>query len=188
MNIDKIRFDVFIKGELVDLVILTEEIVENTNWYNWFNDEENTKYMQKHYFPNTKAMQLEFFKNEIENSNTKIQLGILHKQDQIMIGTLSLNNIDFMNRKCEISGFIGEKKYQTLKPFIEANQMLIKHAFDQLNMNRIYGGSLNKDVADLFVRLLHFDEEGILKEDVYKNAKYNEIYLIGLTRNKYYIK
>ena len=94
----KIKFDVFIKGELIDLVVLTEEIIEKTNWYNWFNDEENTKDMQKHYFPNTKEIQLKFFKNEIENSNTKIQLGILHKKDQIMVGTLSLNNIDFMNR------------------------------------------------------------------------------------------
>ena len=90
-----------------------------------------------------------------------------------------------MNRKCEISGFIGEKKYQTLKPFVEANKLLIKHAFEHLNMNRIYGGSLNKDVADLFVRLLHFDEEGVLKEDVFKNNKYNNVYLIGLSEKKY---
>ena len=46
---EKIEYDVFIKGELVDLVVLTEEIVEKTNWYNWFNDEETTQHMQKHY-------------------------------------------------------------------------------------------------------------------------------------------
>lgn len=34
---EEIIFNVFIKGELVDLVVLTEEIVEKTNWYNWFN-------------------------------------------------------------------------------------------------------------------------------------------------------
>ena len=45
-NESKINFDVFIKGELIDLVVLTEEIIEKTNWYNWFNDEENTKNMQ----------------------------------------------------------------------------------------------------------------------------------------------
>ena len=31
--------DIFIKGEDTDLVVLTSEIVEQTNWYNWFNDE-----------------------------------------------------------------------------------------------------------------------------------------------------
>ena len=175
-----LNYDVFIKGDLVDLVILTEEIVEYTNWYKWFNDEENMYYMQKHYFPNTKIMQHEYFKNEIRDSNTKIQLGILHKKDQLLIGTISLNNIDMLNRKCEISGFIGEKKYQTLKPFIEANNMLIKHAFEQLGMNRIFGGSINKDVALLFVKFLNFKIEGTLKQDVYKNNSYNDVYLIGL--------
>ena len=73
MNDEKnIKFDVFIKGERVDLVVLSEELIEITNWYNWFNDEENTRFMQKHYFPNTKQMQLEYFKNEIENNQTII--------------------------------------------------------------------------------------------------------------------
>jgi [ribosomal protein S5]-alanine N-acetyltransferase len=186
MNDEKnIKFDVFIKGERVDLVVLSEEIVEKTNWYNWFNDEENTKYMQQHYFPNTKTFQLEYFKNEIENSKNKLQLCIYHKNDQIMIGTISLNNINYLHRKCSISGFIGEKKYQSLKPFIEANKLLIKHAFEQLNMNRIYGGSMRKSVTDMFVKLLKFENEGILKEDVFKNNKYYDVYLIGLSKNNY---
>ena len=44
-----LKFEVFIKGDLVDLVVLTEEVVKKTNWYKWFNNEETTKNMQKHY-------------------------------------------------------------------------------------------------------------------------------------------
>ena len=181
MNI-KTQFDIFIKGTNIDLVVLTSEIVGQTNWYSWFNDEENTEYMQQHYFPNSKELQLKYFKEEIEGSDKKLQLGIYHKKDKILIGTISLNNIDFQHRKCEISGFIGEKKYQTLKPFLEANKLLIKHAFEQLNMNRIYGGALNKDVSDFFVRMLNFETEGVLIDDVYKNGKYHDVYLIGLLK------
>ena len=47
---NNIRYDVFIKGELVDLVVLTEDIVDKTNWYNWFNDEENTKFTNNHHY------------------------------------------------------------------------------------------------------------------------------------------
>ena len=181
MNL-KTQFDVFIKGTNIDLVVLSSEIVGQTNWYSWFNDEENTEYMQQHYFPNSKELQLKYFKEEIEGSDKKLQLGIYHKKDKILIGTISLNNIDFQHRKCEISGFIGEKKYQTLKPFLEANKLLIKHAFEQLNMNRIYGGALNKDVSDFFVRMLNFETEGVLIDDVYKNGKYHDVYLIGLLK------
>ena len=178
-------FDIFIKGDVVDLVVLTGEIVEKTNWYKWFNDEENTKYMQKHYYPNSKELQLKYFKEEIEGSDKKLQLGIYHKKDKYLIGTISLNNINFQHRKCEISGFIGEKKYQTLKPFLEANKLLIKHAFEQLNMNRIYGGALNKDVSDFFVRMLNFETEGVLIDDVYKNGHWNNVHLIGLLKKDY---
>lgn len=31
---NKINYDVFIKGDLIDLVCLNEEIVEKSNWYN----------------------------------------------------------------------------------------------------------------------------------------------------------
>jgi len=184
MNI-KTQFDIFIKGTNIDLVVLSSEIVGQTNWYSWFNDEENTEYMQQHYFPNSKELQLKYFKEEIEGSDKKLQLGIYHKKDKILIGTISLNNIDFQHRKCEISGFIGEKKYQTLKPFLEANKLLIKHAFEQLNMNRIYGGALNKDVSDFFVRMLNFETEGVLIDDVYKNGHWNNVHLIGLLKKDY---
>ena len=184
MNL-KTQFDVFIKGTNIDLVVLSSEIVGQTNWYSWFNDEENTEYMQQHYFPNSKELQLKYFKEEIEGSDKKLQLGIYHKKDKILIGTISLNNIDFQHRKCEISGFIGEKKYQTLKPFLEANKLLIKHAFEQLNMNRIYGGALNKDVSDFFVRMLNFETEGVLIDDVYKNGHWNNVHLIGLLKKDY---
>ena len=40
---DKMEYDVFIKGKLIDLVCLSEEIVEKSNWYKWFNDEEITQ-------------------------------------------------------------------------------------------------------------------------------------------------
>ena len=179
------NFDVFIKGESIDLVVLTNEVVEKTNWYNWFNDAQNTAHMQKHYFPNSKELQLQYFRGEIEGNDKKIQLGIYHKKDKILIGTISLNNIDFQHRKCEISGFIGEKKYQTLKPFLESNKLLIKHAFDQLNMNRIYGGTLNKDVSRFFTRLLNFKEEGVLINDVYKNGNWNNVYLIGILKGDF---
>ena len=56
MNSKKIKYDVFIKGQKIDLVVLNEEIIEFTKWYNWFNDSEITSFMQKHYYPNSKEV------------------------------------------------------------------------------------------------------------------------------------
>ena len=82
---NKINYDVFIKGDLVNLVVLTEEIVKKTNWYKWFNDEESTKNMQKHYFPNTVAIQLNYFNEHILNNKTKLQLGVVEKKNKHLL-------------------------------------------------------------------------------------------------------
>ncbi|MBU1055052.1 MAG: GNAT family N-acetyltransferase [Proteobacteria bacterium] len=181
----EIQYDIFIKGNLIDLVCLNESIALNSNWYNWFNDEENMYNMQKHYFPSTRESQVNFFRTVINNSATMLQVGIFHKKDQILIGVISLSKIDYLNRKCEISGFIGEKKYQNIQNFLEANRLLICHAFEQLNMNRIYGGAIKNEIAELYLRSLGFTREGLLVEDVYKNGMYNDVHLIAISQKRY---
>jgi len=185
MDKDIIVYDPFLKGEIVDLVVLTQDIAEKTRWYNWFNDEENMHNMQKHYFPNTREDQIAFFNTEISGSESKLQLGIFHKKDKALIGMIGLYNIDLLNRKCGISGFIGETKYQDLQNFLEANRLLIRHAFEQLNVNRVYGGTMINEIAELYVRSLGFVREGVLVEDVYKNGRYYDAYLIALSRKHY---
>jgi len=175
----EIQFDVFLKGDNLDLVGLTEEIVEKSNWYNWFNNEENMQTMQKHYFPNSREDQMNFFKNEICGNKNKLQLGIFHKIDQVLIGTISLSNIDYLNRKCEIGGLIGETKYKSINYWLEANRILIRHAVDTLNMHRIHGASIAKEVSIFYERLLGFKTEGILKQDIYKNGSFQDVYLFA---------
>jgi len=173
-------YDVFISGEKVDLVVLDQKCVDVSNWYKWFNDEETTFDMQKHYFPNTKAMQLEYFKEHIESDNSKLQLGILEKKDNVLIGIIALGSIDYHNRKCEIGGLIGEKAYRSLAYWLEANKLIINHAFKQLNMLRIYGGTMSYEVMQMYVKALKFSHEGTLISDVFKNGKHNDVYLVGL--------
>ena len=68
--------DVFLSGKYVFLKALTKEDAINSNWYGWFNDEELSQTIQKHYFPNNREAQLDFWEKNIQNSNSKIQLGI----------------------------------------------------------------------------------------------------------------
>jgi capsular polysaccharide biosynthesis protein len=45
--------------------------------------EESTKNMQKHYFPNTVAIQLNYFNEHILNNKTKLQLGVVEKKVEV---------------------------------------------------------------------------------------------------------
>lgn len=175
-------FDVFIKGEGINLVVLTSEVVDKTNWYKWFNDEETTKNMQKHYFPNSRELQHKYLNDEIIGSTKKIQLGIVQKNKNLFCGVISLSNIDLLNNSCEISLIIGEAKSRKLEYFIEATKLTCKHAFYSLNINRVYSGTISKEIDELFCRALGFQHEGVLKQAVFKNGIYHDVYQHALLR------
>ena len=176
----KLTYDVFLSGLDVDLIVLTQEIAENSSWYSWFNESETTNSMQQGYFPNTPQKQLKYFKDHIESSKTKIQLGILHKSDNVFIGVISLNNIDYLNKRCEVAGLIGNRRYKAIKYFLEANKLMFKHAVNTLGMHRIAGGSLSKEVAMYYERMLGFQQEGVHRQEVFKNGKFNDVFYFAL--------
>ena len=177
---EEIKYDVFIKGKNINLICLNDDIALSSNWHNWFNDELTTKGMQKHYFPNTANQQLKFFQTNIQDNITKLQLGIVYKVDNKLIGMISLNNIDFINKTCEIAGLIGESEYRNFENYVEASRLIIIHAFDTLNMHRIYGGTISKELKELHCRMLGFTFEGTQKESIFKDGKYHDTYMIGL--------
>lgn len=178
--------DIFLKGKHVYLVALTRDQVASSNWYGWFNDEELCKTLQQHYFPNTLDLQLEFYEKNIANSGSKLQLGICKIDDPKLLGIISLNNIDFINRKTEISAVIGEVEGRNINIFREACMLICDHAFNSLNMNKIYGGSISKELVDLMCRFLKGKREGIARSDIFKHGKYHDAHLYGILREEFY--
>ena len=88
-------------------------MLRNTNWYNWFNDEETTYGMQQHYFPNNKEKQKNF-NEQIKDNPGKLQLGIVHIKDDILIGMIFLSDINTINKTAEFAIIIGEKNIEIL--------------------------------------------------------------------------
>ncbi len=175
--------DIFIKGKLLDLIVLDEMSIENSNWYKWFNNEETTLHMQKHYFPNTKQMQVNFLEQLYCNQST-LQLGIFDKKKQIIFGVISLSNIDLINRNADWSVLIGEKEYRNLFYVNEAIDLILRHAFFTLNLYKVNGGYVEtlKEWGVFMMKRYNFKEEGRLKSQMYKNGEYLDIFLIGLLK------
>lgn len=179
--------DIFIKGKYINLKLLSEEDIENSNWYGWFNSEETTKYMQKHYIPNSEYKQKNFL-CKLEEDSSKIQLGIVTVKDSKFIGIVSIQNINNINRTAEISLMIGEKEYRKAHFTEEAMRLMIEHAFETLNLRKIYGGTISEEWAFYLKRMFGFQDEGLFKEHVYKNGEYKDIFRIALFKKSYYIK
>lgn len=180
------RRSVFIKGKSVMLKVLTEADVENSGWYGWFNDQAVTNYLQHGRFPNTMEKQREFLRSEVANrTSNKVQLGVLPIGDTKIVGVISLNKIDWINRLAEIALVIGERRQQGLG--FEAMALLMRHAFLRLNLNRIWAGQhvdLDKWRETLICHL-GFQEEGRLRQALFWQGKFVDAVLIGCLREDF---
>jgi len=185
MTID--QRDIFIRGKSIFLKALTREDVSSSGWYSWFNDESTCETLQKHYFPNTLETQIEYWEklSQASKHGTCIQLGICKYGDDRVLGIISLNNIDHINHKAEISAVIGEADGKDIRTISEAWRLIFWHGFNVLNLHRIYGGSISKSVVDLMCRVAACSPEGVRKEDIFKNGEYVDMYEYGVLRNSF---
>lgn len=174
---------IFIAGQNVDLTVLTEEDARDSSWFDWFNDPRATRYLQKHHFPNSREEQVEYFLTSVIGQTERIQLGLQVSGD--LVGVISLNDIEWINRKAEISLVIGSEQHRRMKVSLEAMSLLIAHGFDTLNLHRIYGGTIASDWATLLVRALGFRSEGVFRGDVYKDGCYCDVYFVGLLKEEF---
>src|SRR6056300_1501143 len=98
-NVSNHKLEIFISGELVDLSIATADFAENSNWYNWFNSTELTRFLYQGVYPNTREDQLTFFKSI---PNDRLVLVIVDKKGR-NIGVISLSSINPIQKSCDIA-------------------------------------------------------------------------------------
>jgi ribosomal-protein-alanine N-acetyltransferase len=177
--------DIFLKGRHVILKVLTRDDVMSSGWYGWFNDEELCRTLQKHYFPNTMESQAAFWEKRIQSPSDLLQLGICRPEGGPIVGIISLSSIDFINRNAEFSIVIGDRSAQNLSIFVDSCKLLFNHAFYTLNMNRIFGGSISKELVTLLCRMLNCKNEGISRQQVYKHGQYHDAYRYAVLREDF---
>ena len=186
-------FNNFLEGNKVDLIILDKNVVKNTDWYSWLNYQKNTELLETGKFPNTIEKQLEYLKTEIiskkkllsnDKTDKKVQLGIVDKQTNILIGMVSAYNFNYFSRTCNVSVIIDLKKKlkNRLETFKESQDLIIEHIFFKMNFRKIYSGTSSEKLSILTEKLWGFKREGVLKQHEFVNGKYVDSYLIGLFR------
>ncbi|MCD8300147.1 MAG: GNAT family N-acetyltransferase [Clostridiales bacterium] len=100
------------------------------------------------------------------------------------IGSMYINDIDRINHRCESGWFIAEKGGLSLKEIVSIQQNANQYLFENLGMNRIYGGVLdiNFNAASLINRLVGLKEEGRMKQHIYKDGRYHDVIMVGITK------
>ncbi|WP_054694939.1 GNAT family N-acetyltransferase [Syntrophomonas palmitatica] len=121
---------------------------------------------------------------QLKNDKTRIRWIIW--ADDIPIGSMYLDEIDYENSSCSGPGwFIVEKKYLDFKQLVSLHRNCCDYVFNVLGLNRLYGSVMteNKGVLQL-VKLCGFEIEGERKH-VEKDGVFHDWILVGLTRDQW---
>lgn len=176
----------FLEGKDIFLAPLSKKI-DLDSYAAWLNDQETTRYMASGRFPVT-VSSLKKYIDSHDGKDDGMLLGIFVKKTKKHVGNIALSAIDWRNRHAEVGIIIGDKKSRGKGYGSQAIMLIAAHAFDKLNMHKLYAGVIEGNEASrkAFMRS-GFKEEALLKEHFYLNGEYMSCHRMGfLGRNPEY--
>ncbi len=121
------------------------------------------------------------------DSQTSIYFAITFMDSDEIIGYASITDIDFRNGSCFWSGIKIDKTKSGKGVGTEVALKILKYAFEELRMERCTGECLENHEAVLRMLLkVGFKKEGLMRNRLYKNGKYNSQWLLSVIREEYF--
>jgi len=128
----------------------------------WLNDFETTDYIGRSAYITTLEGEKQYFE---ENLNKNYNFFIITLKEDKLIGTVGLENYDFINRTATLGIFIGDKGYRNEGYGTEAFSARIKYAFDVLGLRRIENGYfVNNEKSKRMQEKLGYRNEGLRRK------------------------
>jgi len=152
----------------------------NGNYVFWLNDPEVCRYNSHGEQKYTRQMAKKFI-GSLQGDTTKEVWAVYLKKTDLHIGNISLQRIDFKNKNAEIAYLFGEKQCWGKGYAKEASRVLLKRAFEDLRLHRVYfGTNINNIAMQKLGKSLGFKKEGVLQDAQLKNGVFNHIVIFGL--------
>lgn len=103
-----------------------------------------------------------------------------------MIGNIGLLNLDSRIRSCEVGIFIGEKSLWNQGYGTEAMQLILRHAFNTLNLNRVFlrVHETNPRAVRAYEKA-GFVLEGRERQGQYSNGQYYDVLHMSVLRSEW---
>lgn len=103
------------------------------------------------------------------------------------VGLVCLEDIDWKNRSFQVPIKLMEQRNSMSGVGLDAHIAMLRYAFDELQMHRAWGATLEYNQASLNMqKLCGYKVEGRRRSAVYKGGKYYDLILTGLLRDEYY--
>lgn len=173
-----------LKGDNIILRPLKISDIEIAN--KWRNDFDLIKLTLGIRFPKTFVMDQNWFNAAlVDTSNRNIYFGVEENHSSELIGIIQLNQIDYISQVCDFGIVIGNNEAIGKGYGKEAMYLLFNYGFEQLHLRKICLKvvDFNTRAIELYKKV-GFVEEGCLKNHVYYDGKYHNVYQMALFNNE----
>lgn len=159
---------------------------DHLSLYEWRNDFNITDLLGGNRFYVSKQREKEWVEAAIKEDKNNLRLAICLTENHCLIGLVNLTNIDHVNKKAEFSIIIGDKNQQGKGYGLFATQLMLKHAYEELNLHKVWLSVLqtNKNAQHIYQKI-GFITDGILRQDVFKNNKYQNLIIMSMLKDEY---
>ncbi len=114
-----------------------------------------------------------------------IRWGIIHKENEKLIGTMGYDGIQIKNKRADI-GYDINLNYWRQGFATEAIDEIIKFGFDKLGLNRIGAVVYPDNIASLnLLNKIGFSKEGLLREYIIQNNRERDTIVLSLLKKEY---
>lgn len=178
---DTPHYDVFLTGELVDLVVPNERAIRTDRWYAWLNDQALTRNMEQGMFPKTAETQTRYLA-ELLASPSRLALMIKPKEEDALVGICSLAKISHVTRQADFAMVVARRTPSFKSSFygMEAKCLMTEHAFETIGLERInsYQSTALKDWQRWQI-LFGYKMEGIMRKAFRKGYRTYDLMVSG---------
>lgn len=155
----------------------------------WRNDYDIQNLTCGHFRYVSSQMEKSWVEEQMMNNRQNIYLAIiLNDGSDRMIGYTSINNINYLDRNAKGGGIvIGDKESRNIDILVDANILLGRHIFCDLNLHRISGACLEEHTESrMMMELFGMRLEGIEYDSIYKNGRFHNKCLYSLLSTDYF--
>lgn len=123
-----------------------------------------------------------------EHDTYKFWAVCTNDEEKRIIGWVSLSKIDKKNRSaCFHSIVIADSDYKTGIAWIESYLFVYEQAFEIIGLNRVYGTCrVDHKLSMRMSPTMFSQKEGILREAIYDNGRYVDLYAAALLAKEYF--
>jgi len=114
-----------------------------------------------------------------------VTMGVEIEETEQLIGVMFLMHVNHIHRSAELA-FLFDKDSRKASDIIEAILLTLQFGYYELNLNRIYGKSIEHHtmLIKLFERY-GGQREGLLRQSVFKNGKYLNEVMMSILKEDY---